>query len=177
MAFAKTETSKAAISQQINDGKADFFYKKARQAAKNKDFEGVYDNFIEALEYRNDIKTEDFRKHFLFWAEQWCSPKEKNEVKLEPKQEEKPKEQQEEQSEKQEIHKKVNQKITPSEKSYSVEEKRKTNEHAYKRWTIKEESQLKDLFHLGHTVQEITKIMGRDKGAIISRLHKIELKK
>lgn len=174
MAFAKTETSKAAISQEINDGKADFYYKKTRQAAKKKDFEGVYDNFIQALEYRNDIKTEDFRKHFLFWAERWSSPKEKfeikNEVKLEPKQEEKPKELQE-------VHQKINPKKIISIKPSPIKEVKKTNENTYKRWTIKEEAQLKDLFHLGHTVQEISKIMNRDKDAIISRLHKIELKK
>lgn len=177
VAFAKTETSKAAISQQINDGKADFYYKKARQAAKKKDFEAVYDNFIEALEYRNDIKTDEFKRHFLFWAKKLTSFEEKKQVKLEPKIEEKPKEQQEDQNENQEVYKTIHQKIAPSEKAYSIEEKRKTNEHAYKRWTIKEEQQLKDLFHLGHTIKEISKIMGRDKDAIISRLHKIELKK
>ena len=149
------------------------YYKKTRQAAKNKDFEGVYDNFIQALEYRNDIKTDEFKSHFLFWAKKLTEPQpiqEKKEVKVEPKIEETKKEQQE-------VYPLINQKNTNSEKAYSVEEKRKTHQQAYKRWTIKEEAQLKDLFHLGHTVQEITKIMGRDKNAIISRLHKIELKK
>ncbi|WP_375561190.1 ATP-dependent RecD-like DNA helicase [Bernardetia sp. OM2101] len=170
MAFAKTETSKAAISQQINDGKADFYYKKTRQAAKNKDFEGVYDNFINALEFRNDIKTEEFRTHFLFWAEKLTAPQpiqEKNEVKAESKIEEKKKEQQEE------VYPSINQKNTPSQK---INQNKETQQN-YKRWTIKEEQKLKDLFHLGHTIKEITKIMDRDKDAIISRLHKIELKK
>ncbi|WP_338791623.1 AAA family ATPase [Bernardetia sp. MNP-M8] len=172
MAFAKTETSKAAISQEINDGKADFYYKKTRQAAKNKDFEGVYDNFIQALDYRNDIKTEDFRKHFLFWAEKLTAPQpiqEKKEVKVKPIQEKKKREQ--------EVHQKIKPKKIVPVKLSTTKEVKKTKENTYKRWTIKEEAQLKDLFHLGHTIKEITKIMGRDKDAIISRLHKIDLKK
>jgi hypothetical protein len=175
MAFAKTETSKAAISKEIDEGKADFFYKKTRQAAKNKDFEGLYDNLMQALEYRNDIKTEDFRKHFLFWAEKLTAPKPVKEKKeIEPKQ-------QLSKEEKQKIYEEILQenkhkKIKPT-KSPTGKEIPKTDEKTYKRWTIKEENQLKDLFHLGHTIKEITKIMGRDKDAIISRLHKIEVKK
>jgi len=170
IAFAKTETSNAVISKEINEAKADFFYKKARQAVKKRDFEGVYTNFMNALEYRNDIKTDDFKKHFLFWAKKLTSFEPKKEVKVEPKQEEK------KPVVEQKIDQKINPKINPK-KSYSVEEIRKTDENAYKRWTIKEETQLKDLFHLGHSVKEITKIMGRDKSAIVSRLHKIQTKK
>jgi hypothetical protein len=177
MAFAKTETSKAAISKEINEGKADFYYKKVRKAAKNKDFEGLYDNLIEALEYRNDIKTEDFRKHFLFWAKKLTTSKpiqEIKEVKIETKQ-------QLTQEEKQKIYEEILQekkpkKINPIKPSISKETPKK-DENNYKRWTIKEENQLKDLFHLGHTIKEITKIMDRDKDAIISRLHKIQTKK
>ncbi|WP_338765074.1 AAA family ATPase [Bernardetia sp. ABR2-2B] len=174
MKFAKTETSKAAISQQINDGKADFYYKKTRQAAKNKDFEGVYDNFINALEFRNDIKTEDFRKHFLFWAEQWSFPQERN---TNPKDKETEISLPNAEGKKQEFLEKIIDKSLTSEKVQANKEVRKTNEKPYKRWTIKEEQKLKDLFHLGHTIKEITKIIGRDKDAIISRLHKIELRK
>ncbi len=175
IAFAQTETSKAAISKEINEGKADFFYKKVRQAAKNKDFEGVYDNLIEALEYRNDIKTEDFKKHFLFWTKKLNSPKkieEKKEIKIESKQEEN----RTVESEEQEIDKTVKQKHTNSEKTYSFEEIRKTHKNAYQPWTTEEENRLKDLFHLGHSIKEIAELVGRNKGAIISRLHKIELK-
>ncbi len=173
MAFAKTETSKAAISEEINAGKADFYYKKTRQAAKHKDFEGVYDNFIEALKYRNDTNTEDFRKHFLFWAKKLTSFEDKKEVSTEAKENNK--------VEKSEINQINNtEKIIPSKLSTlssGKKQEKKTNENSHKRWTIKEENRLKDLFHLGHTIKEITKIMGRDKDAIISRLHKIELKK
>lgn len=178
VAFAKTETSKAAISQEINEGKADFFYKKARQALKKRDFEGAYTNFMNALEYRNDIKTEEFKKQFLFWAKKLTSFEPKKEVKTEQKTE--PKQQEKKPVADQKINtkidKKINQKYIP-EKAYNVEEIRKTDPNAYKRWTIKEETQLKDLFHLGHSIKEITKIMGRDKDAIISRLHKIQTKK
>ncbi|AFM06324.1 PIF1 helicase [Bernardetia litoralis DSM 6794] len=170
--FSKTETSKAAISKEINEGKANFYYKKARQAAKRKDVKGVYDNFMNALEYRNDMKTEKFKKQFLFWAKQWTSPK--------PNQEKKNlKEEQEERKvvAKKKINKKENHNKPISPKPQQIKKIKKTNEKTYKRWTIKEEQQLKDLFHLGHTIKEITKIMGRDKDAIISRLHKIELKK
>ncbi len=165
VAFAKTETSKAAISQEIENGKADLFYKKARQAAKKRDIEGLYDNFMMAIEYRNDIKTDEFRKQFIFWAKKWITPKE-NKEKTEQKK-----------AEKQKNDLSINKKNTNSKKTYPTKKKPKTNQNNYKRWTIKEEQELKKLFDLGHTIKEISKIMNRDKDMIISRLHKIELKK
>lgn len=60
--FAKTETPSTLIVQELNSGKADFYYKKVREEITVLNFSEAYDNFIKAIKFRNDIETDLFRK-------------------------------------------------------------------------------------------------------------------
>jgi PIF1-like helicase/UvrD-like helicase C-terminal domain len=63
--FAKTETPSTLIVQELNSGKADFYYKKVREEIKLLNFSEAYVNFVNAIKFRNDIETDLFRKHFV----------------------------------------------------------------------------------------------------------------
>ncbi len=63
--FANNETPSTLITQQLNEGKADFYYKKAREAAKVGDFTSTFDFLTNALKFRNDIDTEIFKRYFV----------------------------------------------------------------------------------------------------------------
>lgn len=62
-------------------------------------------------------------------------------------------------------------------KAYSVEEIRKNYEKAYMPWTSKDDDELWRLKKVGNTIDELASVFGRKKGAITSRLAKIELQK
>lgn len=66
--FAKTETPNTLIVQELNSGKADFYYKKVREEIKSLNFTEAYDNFVKAIKFRNDIETDLFRKYFVTTA-------------------------------------------------------------------------------------------------------------
>ncbi|MGQ9644678.1 MAG: 3'-5' exonuclease, partial [Ignavibacterium sp.] len=57
-------------------------------------------------------------------------------------------------------------------KSYSIEEVRRNNPDAYKPWTKEEEQKLLSLVRANKSINEISKVLHRTKGAIISRLDK-----
>ncbi len=63
--FAKNETPGTLIVQQLNEGKADFYYKKSREALLDNDFESAFTNFITAIKFRNDIETELFKRYLI----------------------------------------------------------------------------------------------------------------
>jgi hypothetical protein len=63
--FAKHETPGTLIVQQLNEGKADFFYKKSREAIKADDFQTAFENFTTAIKFRNDIDTEIFKRYIV----------------------------------------------------------------------------------------------------------------
>jgi len=63
--FAENETPSTLILKELNSGKADFYYKKAREAIKVNDFTSAIDNFTSAIKYRNDIETDIFRRYFI----------------------------------------------------------------------------------------------------------------
>ncbi len=63
--FAQNETPSTLIIQELNSGKADFYYKKVREEIKSLNFTEAFDNFVKAIKYRNDIETDLFRKHFV----------------------------------------------------------------------------------------------------------------
>ena len=67
-------------------------------------------------------------------------------------------------------------KIQENKNTYSVEKIRENHEKAYKSWNNDEENSLEQLFCEGKTVTEISEILGRKKGAIQSRIKKLELK-
>ncbi|MNX64308.1 ATP-dependent DNA helicase RecQ [compost metagenome] len=62
-------------------------------------------------------------------------------------------------------------------KGYSLDEKRLENSEAYKKWSSEEDSNLVHFFYQGKKVKEIALLLGRNDGAISSRLKKLELKK
>jgi hypothetical protein len=66
--FAKNETPSTLIIQELNSGKADFYYKKVREEIKTLNFSKAYDNFVKAIKFRNDIETELFKKYFITTA-------------------------------------------------------------------------------------------------------------
>ena len=67
-------------------------------------------------------------------------------------------------------------KIRTDEKSYSVDEKRKTHRNAYQPWTDEDDNQLELLYCQGKSITELTELFGRNSGAIRSRIKKLELK-
>lgn len=69
--FAQNETPSTLIVQELNSGKADFYYKKVREGIKALDFLDAYNNFTKAIKFRNDIETESFKKYFIITAERF----------------------------------------------------------------------------------------------------------
>ncbi len=57
----------------------------------------------------------------------------------------------------------------------SSEKIREEYPKAYAKWTVEEDEQLKKLFHKGVQIHEMTEVFGRKRGAISSRLKKLEL--
>src|SRR5690606_1432440 len=66
--FAQNETPSTLIIQELNSGKADSFYKNAREELKANNFKEDYGNFLKAIKYRNDIETEIFQKYLISYA-------------------------------------------------------------------------------------------------------------
>jgi ATP-dependent DNA helicase RecQ len=69
----------------------------------------------------------------------------------------------------------VNPNPSPTTKSHSFDEIRKTFPKAYMKWTEKEDTELKKEYETGKSTKEIAKIFGRNGGSIRSRLRKIGL--
>lgn len=63
--FAKNETPTTLIVKELNSGKADFFYKKVREAIKSHKFEDAYENLLQAIKCRNDFETDSFKRYFI----------------------------------------------------------------------------------------------------------------
>lgn len=61
-------------------------------------------------------------------------------------------------------------------KAYNVEEIRKSIPNAYEKWTLTDDEKLEKLFCEQKTVNELSEIFKRKKGAIESRIKKLELK-
>jgi hypothetical protein len=81
--FAQNETPSTLIVQELNSGKADFYYKKVREGIKALDFVEAYNNFTKAIKFRNDIETESFKKYFIVTASKLGSFKQKLTTTLE----------------------------------------------------------------------------------------------
>ena len=64
---------------------------------------------------------------------------------------------------------------TTKEKAYSVVEVRETYKDAYRSWTEKLDEELTIMFCEGINVRDMAKHFGRTKGAIYSRIKKLEL--
>jgi ATP-dependent exoDNAse (exonuclease V) alpha subunit len=61
--FAKNETPDTLIVQELTAGKADHYYRKAREAFKAKDLPTAFEQFIKAIEFRNDVGTPVFNRY------------------------------------------------------------------------------------------------------------------
>jgi energy-coupling factor transporter ATP-binding protein EcfA2 len=75
LVFAQNEMPSTLIAQELNSGKADFYYKKVREALKQLKFEEAYDMLIAAIKYRNDMETEVFKRCFCLLASRQASYK------------------------------------------------------------------------------------------------------
>lgn len=69
--FAQNETPSTLIVQELNSGKAEFYYRKVREAVKTLDFLKAYNSFTKAIKFRNDIETENFKKYFVITADRF----------------------------------------------------------------------------------------------------------
>jgi len=67
-------------------------------------------------------------------------------------------------------------KSAEDEKTYSVAEKRESHENAYRPWTAEDDEELSRLEKEGKSIGELALIFGRNRGAITSRLKKINEK-
>jgi hypothetical protein len=62
------------------------------------------------------------------------------------------------------------------EKKWNVEEKRKTHSNAYKPWTPEDDDLLERLYSEGTVIKNICSQLGRNRGAIDSRINKLGLR-
>ena len=69
--FAKNEVPETLILEELQKGKADFYYAESRRHLKTGNAEGCYDNFIKAIKYRNDIETSVFKRFVLAWFQRY----------------------------------------------------------------------------------------------------------
>ena len=60
-------------------------------------------------------------------------------------------------------------------KAYTIEEKRTKNPNAYRPWTKEDDALLLQLSAFGKSITELCEIFGRNHGAIVSRLRKLNL--
>lgn len=75
--FAQNETPGTLITEQLNTGKADFYYKKAREDFQNGKIKSAFDFFIRALKFRNDIDTDIFKKFIVVQGKRFLDFKQK----------------------------------------------------------------------------------------------------
>lgn len=76
--FAKNETPNTLIVEELNSGKANFYYKESRKNFKIGLFKDSWSNFIKATKFRNDINTDLFKRYFLVYCNKLFSYKTKN---------------------------------------------------------------------------------------------------
>jgi ATP-dependent exoDNAse (exonuclease V) alpha subunit len=76
--FARNETPETLITKQLNAGKADFYYKKARKEFINGKIKSAFNFFKQALKFRNDIDTDVFNKFIEIYGTRLCLFKQKN---------------------------------------------------------------------------------------------------
>jgi hypothetical protein len=76
--FAQNETPGTLITEQLNTGKADFYYKKAREYFGKGEIKSAFDFFKRALKFRNDIETDSFKKFIGVQGKRFLDFKQKN---------------------------------------------------------------------------------------------------
>lgn len=83
LAFAKNEMPDTLVMEQLKTGKADFFYKKAREQFVKGKIKSTFDFFKNALKFRNDIDTENFERFVVTQGARLLSFREKFKIALE----------------------------------------------------------------------------------------------
>ncbi|MDE0472463.1 MAG: AAA family ATPase [Ekhidna sp.] len=63
--FAQNETPDTLITEQLNTGKADFYYKKAREQFGEGNIKSAFDFFRRALTFRNDLEAENVERFIV----------------------------------------------------------------------------------------------------------------
>jgi hypothetical protein len=81
--FAKNETPGTLITEHLNTGKADFYYKKAREELAKGKIKSAFGFFKRALKFRNDIETDIFKKFIEINGKRLFSFKQKSSSALE----------------------------------------------------------------------------------------------
>ncbi len=76
--FAQNKTPGTLITEQLNTGKADFYYKKARENFGKGKIKPAFDFFKRALKFRNDIDTDIFKKFIEVQGKRFLDFKQKN---------------------------------------------------------------------------------------------------
>ncbi len=76
--FAQNETPDTLITEQLNTGRGDFYYKKAREEFGNGKINSAFDFFKRALKFRNDIETDIFQKFIEVQGKRLFDFKQKN---------------------------------------------------------------------------------------------------
>lgn len=69
--FAKNETPETLLTEQLTSCKADFYYGEARKAFHGHDSVKALDNLMIAIQYRNDITTNVFRRYITSWLQRF----------------------------------------------------------------------------------------------------------
>jgi len=73
--FAQNETPDTLIVQELTDGKADHYYRKAREAVRARDVAMALQHFLKAIEFRNDVHTEVFSRYMGVLQQQLTAKK------------------------------------------------------------------------------------------------------
>lgn len=69
--FSKNEVPETLLMEELQQGKADYYYAKSRTSFKSGNAEECYDNFVKALKHRNDIETDLFKRYFCVLANRY----------------------------------------------------------------------------------------------------------
>jgi hypothetical protein len=81
--FAQNETPGTLITEQLNTGKADFYYKKSREDFGKGKIKSAFEIFKRALKFRNDIDTDIFKKFIEVQGKRLLNFKQKDSLLLE----------------------------------------------------------------------------------------------
>lgn len=61
--FAQNETPSTLVLEELNTGKADFYYKKARKSFGKGNFQMAFSSLLKALDFRDDRHTTEFERY------------------------------------------------------------------------------------------------------------------
>ncbi len=71
MRFAQNELPETVLVEEMNKGKADFYYSESRKSLKAGKAIACIENFMKAIRYRNDMETNVFKRYITLWIERY----------------------------------------------------------------------------------------------------------